>query len=158
MKNKLFLLAVMVLSGGLFIGCATNSNMASNARELEDLAFLGTSLHLRDNPDDRPKFVDARAQLATLLADTNATGTDLIGIIQGLPLKGDAVLYRAGALLLLGRLGLDSPDIPIDAAGFQTLLRGADRGVERGLAAVVSEQKVRVKTRARGLNSPIPAK
>lgn len=146
-----------VLAIGLFITACSTNNLESHARQLETAVFLGTSLHLRDNLEDRPKFVEARASLATLLSDTNATGTDLFGIIQGLPLKGDAIYYREGALLLLS--SLNTPDVPVDTAGFRSLLQASDNGLARGLAAVASAKEVKQKVeqkRARGTNAPAP--
>lgn len=143
MKIKLFLLAVMVLAGGLFTGCATMSDTESIAKKLEQAAFLGSSLHLRDNPEDRPKVEEVRSQLAIISSQTNTTTSDIVGIIQSIPLKGDAVYYREIALLLLDEL--QTPELPTTPQGVQLLVAALDRGLARGLSTVQAAKEVKEK-------------
>src|SRR5688572_5232876 len=106
MNKVLSMLAVAAIATGLFTACSTLKNQENLARDLESAVMMGTSLHLRDNEGDRSKFEEIRSQVALLSSQTNTTPTDLMGIIQGLPLKGDAIYYREGALLILRRIEL----------------------------------------------------
>lgn len=154
--KKLFIPLVVILCAGLLTGCTTNDNPENWAKDLETAAFLGTSLHLRDHEDDRGKFEDIRAQLAVLSAQTNATTTDIVGIVQSLPLKGDAVFYREAALLVLRRVDLPTVPVPGDTAGVQALISGLDHGIARGLATVEASKKVKAKVataRSRNTNA-----
>lgn len=131
---------------GLFItACSTINNPETLAGELESATFLGTSFHLRDNPQDKPRFEEARAYLAQLRGTVGTTPTNIVQIIQRLPLKGDALLYREGALLVLRRVSL--PGVPVDADGMRLLIDAADRGIERGLATVAAAEKNKAKAK-----------
>lgn len=155
MKKLIPLLAV-ALCIGLLTGCSTTNNPETWAADLETAAFLGTSLHLRDNEGDRSQFEDVRKQLALLSAQTNSTTTDIVGVVQSLPFKGDALFYREAALLVLRRVNLPTVPIPGDTAGVQALIGGLDHGIARGLATVEASKKVKAKVaaaRSRGTNA-----
>lgn len=144
-KRPFSLLAVAFLAIGL-VACSTLEKPETLAQDLESAAMMGTSLHLRDNEGDRSKFEDARSQLAILASNTNATPTDLVGIVQSLPLKGDAIFYREGALMILRRVSL--PNVPQAPGSMGLLIAGLDRGIQSGLNAVEASKAVKTKVSA----------
>jgi hypothetical protein len=145
MKTKtLILIATLTLT--LFTGCATlpdgstdvekTLRRVGNAAELA--AYTGTTLHLADNPTDRPKFEIAVRALDALSNTNNFDPAALAAVLQSLPireLQDPKAKIIIGSAIMLYEFELKEL-IPVEQPLYvAAVLQRVRNGLRRGLDA-----------------------
>lgn len=136
------LITSLTVSSLLFMnGCSTlTPNQVTNyAAVAEVAAFTGTSVALKQHPEWRPGFIEASAELKTIANSTNITITQIMMIVQRLPVKelqsDTAKLTITSATILLS--GLNVPEMPADRIKqLQPIVVSIYTGIDMGIGTL----------------------
>jgi hypothetical protein len=154
MKKLTCLLACLML---VFTGCKTTSPTTPTVEDhiaranniaivAEMAAYAGTTVWLRDHPQDRDKFQLAASSLTLLLGGTNVTAEALADIVRALPVKelrdqDNAALIIGSALVLYD--GFARQHVNIDGNLYiRPIAASVQRGIVRALLACEPQSAV----------------
>jgi hypothetical protein len=144
MKTLTFILAAAALI--VTSGCATlpdgSADVAKTLQRVGNVAelaaFTGTTIHLADNPQDRPHFEIAVQALDGLSSTNNFDPAKLAEVLQSLPIrelqdpKAKIIIGSAIMLYEFELRELIPVEQPLYVAAVLARVRG---GISRGLAA-----------------------
>jgi hypothetical protein len=141
--------AILLACGLLFsTGCASTTTNADgtvteNPRTVEDFvpavktaAMVGTHYVLRDDPDLKPRFVEAAAALKVLANSEQITFTEIMAIVLKLDVKqlksDDARMAIAAGTILLSEYGGRTFDLS-KLENVRPIAKALHEGIELGL-------------------------
>jgi hypothetical protein len=115
MKIRLTLALASMLAVMGLTGCTTTStgqkvpDAALMKATAQEAALIGTTLYLKDHPEQRPTFVTVRASVKALLDAGNFDAAALTASLQALPIKelqgNDGILIVGAAVTLWDAYG-----------------------------------------------------